>query len=49
MDRSMSELADRIETLEVRVNSLQKIVNQLILIIHLSDTDLKENLHLLES
>lgn len=48
MDSSMSELADRIETLEVRVNSLQKIVNQLILIIHLSDTDLKENLHLLD-
>ena len=49
MDSSMSELADRIETLEVRVNSLQKIVNQLILIIHLSDTDLKEHLHLLDS
>jgi len=49
MDSSMSELADRIETLEVRVNSLQKIVNQLILIIHLSDTDLKENLHLLDA
>lgn len=49
MDSSMSELADRIETLEERVNSLQLIVNQLILIIHLSDTDLKDHLHVLES
>ncbi len=49
MDSSMSELADRIETLEVRVNSLQKIVNQLILIAHLSETDLKDHLHLLDS
>jgi len=49
MDSSMSELANRIETLEERVNSLQLIVNQLILIIHLSDTDLKDHLHVLES
>lgn len=49
MDSSMSELANRIEILEERVNSLQLIVNQLILIIHLSDTDLKDHLHLLES
>ena len=49
MDSSMSELADRIETLEVRVNSLQKIVNQLILMIHLADTDLQNQLHILDS
>lgn len=49
MDSSMSELANRIEILEDRVNSLQTIVNQLLLIIHLADTDLKEHLHLLDS
>ena len=49
MDSSMSELADRIETLEVRVNSLQKVVNQLILIVHIADTDLKNLLHILDS
>ena len=48
MDSSMSELADRIETIEVRLNSMQKIINQLILIIHLADTDLKNQLHLLD-
>jgi hypothetical protein len=48
MDSSMSELANRIETIEVRLNSMQKIINQLILIIHLADTDLKNQLHLLD-
>jgi hypothetical protein len=49
MDSSMSELADRIEVLETQLKELQVIVNKIILMIHIADTDLKNQTHLLDS
>jgi hypothetical protein len=49
MDSSMSELADRIEVLENQLKELQVMVNKIILMIHIADTDLKNQTHLLDS
>jgi hypothetical protein len=49
MDSSMSELADRIEILENQLKELQVMVNKIILMIHIADTDLKNQTHLLDS
>ncbi len=49
MDSSMSELADRIEILEDQLKELQILVNKIILMIHIADTDLKNQTHLLDS
>jgi len=49
MDNSMSELADRIEVLENQLKELQVMVNKIILMIHIADTDLKNQTHLLDS
>ena len=49
MDSSMSELADRIEVLENQPKELQVMVNKIILMIHIADTDLKNQTHLLDS
>jgi hypothetical protein len=45
----MSELADRIEVLENQLKELQVMVNKIILMIHIADTDLKNQTHLLDS
>lgn len=45
----MSELADRIEILEDQLKELQILVNKIILMIHIADTDLKNQTHLLDS
>jgi hypothetical protein len=49
MDSSMSELANRIEILESQLKELQILVNKIILMIHIADTDLKNQTHLLDS
>lgn len=49
MDSSMSELANRIESVEIQLKELQVLVNKIILMIHLADTDLKNQTHLLDS
>jgi hypothetical protein len=49
MDSSMSELANRIEILEDQLKELQVLVNKIILMIHIADTDLKNQTHLLDS
>jgi hypothetical protein len=49
MDSSMSELANRIEILEDQLRELQILVNKIILMIHIADTDLKNQTHLLDS
>ncbi len=49
MDSSMSELANRIEILEDQLKELQILVNKIILMIHIADTDLKNQTHLLDS
>jgi hypothetical protein len=48
MDSSMSELANRIEILEDQLKELQVLVNKIILMIHIADTDLKNQTHLLD-
>jgi hypothetical protein len=49
MDSSMSELANRIEILEDQLKELQILVNKIILMMHIADTDLKNQTHLLDS
>jgi len=49
MDSSMSELANRVESVEVQLKELQVLVNKIILMIHIADTDLKNQTHLLDS
>ncbi len=49
MDSSMSELANRIEILEDQLKELQVLVNKIILMMHIADTDLKNQTHLLDS
>lgn len=49
MDSSMSELANRIDILESQLKELQVLVNKIILMIHIADTDLKNQTHLLDS
>jgi len=49
MDSSMSELANRIESVEAQLKELQILVNKIILMIHIADTDLKNQTHLLDS
>ncbi len=45
----MSELANRIEILEDQLKELQILVNKIILMMHIADTDLKNQTHLLDS
>jgi energy-coupling factor transporter transmembrane protein EcfT len=49
MDSSMSELANRVESVEVQLKELQVLVNKIILMMHIADTDLKNQTHLLDS
>lgn len=49
MDSSMSELANRIDILEDQLKELQVLVNKIILMMHIADTDLKNQTHLLDS
>lgn len=49
MDSSMSELANRIEILEYQLKEMQVLVNKIILMMHIADTDLKNQTHLLDS
>jgi hypothetical protein len=49
MDLSVSELANKVEILEEQLKEQQVLLNNLILMIHLADTDLKNQLHLLDS
>jgi hypothetical protein len=49
MDSSMSELANRIESVEAQLKELQILVNKIILMMHIADTDLKNQTHLLDS
>jgi hypothetical protein len=49
MDSSMSNLANRIEILEEQLKELQVLVNKIILMMHIADTDLKNQTHLLDS
>lgn len=49
MDSSMSELADRIDILEGQLKELQVLMNKIILMIHVADTDLQNQTHLLDS
>lgn len=49
MDSSMSELANRVEALESQLKDLQILVNKIILMIHVADTDMKNQTHLLDS
>lgn len=49
MDLSVSELAYKVEILEEQLKQQQVLLNNLILMIHLADTDLKNQLHLLDS
>lgn len=49
MDLSVSELAYKVEILEDQLKQQQVLLNNLILMIHLADTDLKNQLHLLDS
>lgn len=48
MDRSMSDLADRVNALEDQLKELQVLVNKIILMMHIADTDLKNQTHLLD-
>jgi hypothetical protein len=41
-------LANRIEILEDQLKELQVLVNKIILMIHIADTDLKNQTHLLD-
>ena len=45
----MSELANRIESVEAQLKELQILVNKIILMMHIADTDLKNQTHLLDS
>jgi hypothetical protein len=49
MDSSVSELANRIDILESQLKELQVLVNKIILMIHVADTDLQNQTHLLDS
>ena len=49
MDSSMSELANRVESVEAQLKELQILVNKIILMMHIADTDLKNQTHLLDS
>ena len=49
MDSSMSELANRLDNLEIQLKELQILVNKIILMMHIADTDLKNQTHLLDS
>jgi hypothetical protein len=49
MDSNMSELANKVEILEGQLKELQILVNKIILMIHIADTDLKNQTHLLDS
>ena len=48
MDSSMSGLADRVDALEDQLKELQVLVNKIILMMHIADTDLKNQTHLLD-
>lgn len=48
MDSSMSELANRLESVEVQLKELQVLVNKIILMMYIADTDLKNQTHLLD-
>jgi hypothetical protein len=48
MDSDMSELADKINNLEDQLTELYSLVNRIILMIHVADTDLKNHTHLLD-
>jgi hypothetical protein len=49
MDSDLSNLADRITNIEQKLTDLQIVINKLILMIHIADTDLKNQTHLLDS
>jgi hypothetical protein len=49
MDSSMSELANKLESVEAQLKELQILVNKIILMMHIADTDLKNQTHLLDS
>ena len=49
MDRNLSDLENRINNLEIEIKDIQIILNKLILMIHISDTDLKNQIYLLDS
>jgi uncharacterized coiled-coil protein SlyX len=48
MDQEFSELKERIEALETIVTEQGTMITKLILMIHLSETDLKDHLHVLD-
>lgn len=48
MDQELSELKEKIEVLETIVADQGTMITKLILMIHLSETDLKDHLHVLD-
>jgi hypothetical protein len=48
MDQELSELKEKIEFLETIVAEQGTMITKLILMIHLSETDLKDHLHVLD-
>lgn len=48
MDQELSELKKRVNSLETIVAEQSAMITKLILIFHLSDTDLKNHLHVLD-
>jgi len=48
MDSNLSDLADRVTSLENQLRDIQIMLNNIILIFHISDTDLKNHLHHLD-
>ncbi len=49
MDSSVPELVNRIKILEDQLKEQQILVNKIILMMYIADTDLKNQTHLLDS
>lgn len=49
MDSSVPELVNRIKILEDQLKEQQILLNKIILMIYIADTDLKNQIHLLDS
>ena len=49
MDRTIDGIAEELNSLKQVVTELSVLITKLIMIIHLSDTDLKNHLHVLDS
>jgi 2',3'-cyclic-nucleotide 2'-phosphodiesterase (5'-nucleotidase family) len=48
MDRTIDDLTEEINSLKKEIVELSTLINKIILLIHLSNTDLKNHLHVLD-